>query len=176
MRLHLNSITDFEDLTNGTIVCVTRYENCCNESYAFWRSPSGLNATDIFNVSHGASLLHIQRTAEPVQPQHNGRWTCVITSVSGRIVHRHISLYQQGNPPPPPPLPPPPPPPPPPNQVKNACVCCVIIMHTPHGKGHIPLPCRPSCDLAIMRFIKTLTIHHFKSWCHHIVIYCAIGY
>ena len=109
IRLPSISITDFEDLTNGTILCISPDENCCNESNAFWRSPSGLNATEIFNVSYGASLLHIQRTAEPVQPQHNGIWTWgVAFSFFGLniIVHRHIGLYQQGNTPPPPPPPP----------------------------------------------------------------------
>ena len=99
MRLfNSKTIIDFEDLTNGAILLyVTHYENCCNESNAFWRSPSGLNAADIFNVSYGASLLHIQRTAEPVQPQHNGIWTCVISPRYGHKIRRNIGLYQQGN-------------------------------------------------------------------------------
>ena len=89
-----NSIFDFDDLPIGVaLLCSTDRKTGFNAS---WTSPAGNQATAIFNVTSGASVLQMERTASPIQPHHNGIWRCGIPDKSYDIQYIYVGLYSQG--------------------------------------------------------------------------------
>ena len=89
-----NSIVDFDDLPIGVaLLCSTDRKIGFNAS---WASPAGNQATAIFNVNSGASVLQMERTASPIQAHHNGIWHCEIPDFSYDIQYIYVGLYSQG--------------------------------------------------------------------------------
>ena len=89
-----NSLLDFEDLPIGVaLLCSTDRKIGFNAS---WSSPAGNQATAIFNVNSGTSVLQMERTASPIQAYHNGIWHCGIPDLSYDIQYIYVGLYSQG--------------------------------------------------------------------------------
>ena len=89
-----NSIFDFDDLPIGVaLLCSTDRKIGFNAS---WTSPAGNQATAIFNVTSGASVLQMERMASPIQAHHNGIWHCEIPDFSYDIQYIYVGLYSQG--------------------------------------------------------------------------------
>ena len=89
-----NSIVDFEDLPIGVaLLCSTDRKIGFNAS---WASPAGNQATAIFDVNSGASVLQMERMASPIQPHHNGIWHCEIPDWNYNMQYIFVGLYSQG--------------------------------------------------------------------------------